>query len=71
MATYPSHATVTAHWIGSPTLALVATAFITMEYSCIRLSNEYPIHNCIHALFGLVFLNQLCYNQPILFQEYG
>ena len=42
IATYPPNARVTAHWTDSPTLAVLATACITMEYTCIRLSFEYP-----------------------------
>jgi hypothetical protein len=42
MATYPPNACVTAQWTGSPTLATLAMARITIEYSYIRLSIEYP-----------------------------
>lgn len=42
MATYPPNAAVTAHWTDNSTLAVLATAFITMEYYFIRMSNEYP-----------------------------
>jgi hypothetical protein len=42
MATYPPNAPVTTHWTGSPTLAVLGTTCITMEYACIRLSLEYP-----------------------------
>lgn len=42
MATYPSHATATAQWTENSTLAVLASAFINIEYYFLRMSNEHP-----------------------------
>ena len=42
IATYPSHAPATAHWAENPTLAVLASAFIMIEYYFVRMSNEQP-----------------------------
>ena len=42
VATSPSHAAATAHWLENPTLAGLLAAFINIEYYFIRMSNEHP-----------------------------
>jgi len=42
IAAYPSHAPATAHWAENPTLAVLASAFIAIEYYFVRMSNEHP-----------------------------
>ena len=42
VATDPSHAAATAHWLENPTLAGLLAAFINIEYYFIRMSNEHP-----------------------------
>lgn len=42
MATYPPNAEATAHWLENPTLAILASGFINIEYYFLRMSNEYP-----------------------------
>jgi hypothetical protein len=42
MATYPSHVAATAHWTENSTLAVLASAFINIEYYFLRMSNEHP-----------------------------
>ncbi len=42
VATYPSHAAATAHWIENSTLAGLLAAFINIEYYFLRMSNEHP-----------------------------
>jgi HTH-type transcriptional regulator, sugar sensing transcriptional regulator len=42
IATYPSNAAATAYWTQNAMLALLASAFINLEYYFIRMSNEHP-----------------------------
>lgn len=42
IATYPSNAPASAHWTENSTLAVLASAFINIEYYFIRMSNEHP-----------------------------
>jgi hypothetical protein len=42
VATYPSDAPAIAHWTENSTLAILASAFINIEYYFIRMSNEHP-----------------------------
>jgi len=42
VATSPSHAAATAHWLENPALARLLAAFINIEYYFIRMSNEHP-----------------------------